>query len=273
MNLQYKILFSYIILVAVIGSMVAILLHEHRRMREIEDETAEIRSVRRDINKAHRHITELATQGENVIAWEETDYTAYRRNRLHTDSLLQAMKGSCGNFVHPEQIDTLRSLLEAKEMHLLHIMEAVKRQETADSLLANRMPVVARQAARTRTVVRKKKGIAGWFGGKTTVQVPVPAKDLQALNDTLVVMQQERDRQIDAYADSLRRQNKELNRKLYTFVSHLDAQANASFKGREEKISEAQEVSYRLFSVTLSASVVLLFVSYSPSTVKSSARP
>lgn len=262
MNLQCKILFSYIILVAVIGSMVAILLHEHRRMREIEDETAEIRSVRRDINKAHRHITELATQGENVIAWEETDYTAYRWNRLHTDSLLQAMKGSCGNFVHPEQIDTLRSLLEAKEMHLLHIMEAVKRQETADSLLANRMPVVARQAARTRTVVRKKKGIAGWFGGKTTVQVPVPAKDLQALNDTLVVMQQERDRQIDAYADSLRRQNKELNRKLYTFIFYLDAQANASFKSREEKISEAQEVSYRLFSVTLSVSVVLLLVFY-----------
>lgn len=262
MSLQHKILFGYLILVAVIGSMAAILVHERQHMREIEAETADIRRVRRDINTVHRHITELATQGESVIAWEETDYTAYRRNRLHTDSLLQVMKGSCGNFVRPEQIDTLRSLLEAKETHLRHIMEAVKRQEAADSLLANRMPVVARQAARTRTVVRKKKGIAGWFGGKTTVQVPVPAKDLQALNDTLVVMQQERDRQIDAYANSLRRQNKELNRKLYTFIFHLDAQANASFKSREEKISEAQEVSYRLFSATLSVSVVLLLVSY-----------
>ena len=261
-SLQYKILFGYIVLMAVIASMVAILLHERHQVKEIEVKTTEIRRIRHDIHTAHRHITELATRGESVIAWEDSNYREYRQNRLHTDSLLQAMKGSCGNFVRPEQIDTLRSLLEAKETHLLHIMEAVKRQEAADSLLANRMPVVARQAARTRTVVRKKKGIAGWFGGKTTVQVPVPAKDLQALNDTLVVMQQERDRQIDAYADSLRRQNKELNRKLYTFISHLDAQANASFKSREEKISEAQEVSYRLFSVTLSVSVVLLLVSY-----------
>ena len=261
-SLQIRILTGYIILIAVISSMTAILLHERQRIREIETGTTEIRSVRHNIHTAHRHITELATRGESVIAWEDSDYREYRQNRLHTDSLLQAMKGSCGNFVRPEQIDTLRSLLEAKETHLLHIMEAVKRQEAADSLLANRMPVVARQATRTRTVVRKKKGIAGWFGGKTTVQVPVPAKDLQALNDTLVVMQQERDRQIDAYADSLRRQNKELNRKLYTFITHLDAQANASFKSREEKISEAQEVSYRLFSVTLSVSVVLLLVSY-----------
>lgn len=185
--------------------MAAILLHEHDNMRKIESETTEIRCVRRDIHTAHRHITELATRGESIIVWEDADYREYRQNRLRTDSLLQAMQRSYGNFVRPGQIDTLRSLLEAKETHLLHIMEAVKRQEEADSLLANRMPVVARQAARTRTIVRKKKGIAGWFGGKTTVQVPVPPKDLQALNDTLVVMQQERDRQINAYADSLRR--------------------------------------------------------------------
>lgn len=249
-------------MVVAISSMIIILLHERQRIKEIEAETTEIRRVRRDIHTAHRSITELATMGESVIAWENADYEEYRKKRLCTDSLLQAMKMDCRTFVLPEQIDTLRSLLQAKEIHLFHIMGAVRRQEAADSLLANRMPVVARQATRTRTVVRKKKGIAGWFGGKTTVQVPVPAKDLQALNDTLVVMQQERDRQIDAYADSLRRQNKELNRKLYTFITHLDAQANASFKSREKKISEAQEFSYRLFSVTLSVSVVLLLVSY-----------
>ena len=247
---------------AVIGSMAAILWHERQRMREIEADTAEIRRVRRDINTAHRHITELSTQGESVIAWENTDYREYRKSRLRTDSLLQAMKTSCGNFIHPGQIDTLRILLETKETHLLHIMETVKRQEEANNLLADRLPAVTRQPVRTRTVTRKKKGIAGWFGGKTTVQVHVPSKDLQALNDTLVVLQREQDRRIDAYADSLRRQNKELNRKLYTFITYLDGQAQVSFRSREGKIAEAQEHSYRLFAVTLSVAILLLLLSY-----------
>lgn len=262
MPLQHKILFGYLILVAVIGSMIAILVHERQRMREIEAETAEIHRVRRDINTVHRHITELATQGESVIAWENADYREYRKSRLRTDSLLQAMKTSCGNFIYPGQIDTLRILLEAKETHLLHIMETVKRQEEANTLLADRLPAVTRQPVRTRTVTRKKKGIAGWFGGKTTVQVPVPSKDLQALNDTLLVLQREQNRRIDAYADSLRRQNKELNRKLYAFITYLDGQTQASFRSREEKIVEAQEHSYRLFAIVIGSASVLLLISF-----------
>ncbi|MDB9206620.1 MULTISPECIES: hypothetical protein [Bacteroidales] len=36
MPLQHKIIFGYIILVAVIGSMIAILIYERRQMREVE---------------------------------------------------------------------------------------------------------------------------------------------------------------------------------------------------------------------------------------------
>ena len=39
---------------AVIGSMTAILLFDRARIREIKEESAEIRSVRRDINTVHR---------------------------------------------------------------------------------------------------------------------------------------------------------------------------------------------------------------------------
>ena len=154
-SLQHKILSGYFILVAVIGSMAAILWHERQRMREIEAETTEIRRVRRDINTVHRHITELATQGESVIAWESADYREYRRSRLRTDSLLQAMKTSCGSFVRPGQIDTLRILLEAKETHLLHIMETVKRQEEANTLLADRLPAVTRQPVQAIEIIGK----------------------------------------------------------------------------------------------------------------------
>ena len=243
-SLQHKVLLGYMILIMAVCGMVSILLYERSRMREIKTETSEIRRIRHDISTAHRYITELATYGESVIVWEDTDFREYRRKRLQTDSLLQILKVSCGTFVLPKQIDSLCHLLEAKEIHLLRIMETITRQGEADSLLANRLPIVIREAVRTRTVTQKKKGIAGWFGGKRSVQVFEPSKGLQDLNEKLIAMQEERERRIDMYTDSLRIQNKALNRKLQILITHLDGQAQAAFISREEKITEAGDFSF-----------------------------
>lgn len=172
------------------------------------------------------------------------------------------MKSSCGTFVLPGQIDSLCHLLEAKEEHLSHIMQAIAQLEEADSLLANRLPVVAREAVRTRTVTQKMKGVAGWIGGKKSVQVLEPSKGLRELNDRLVAMQEERNRRIDAYADSLRRQNKTLNQKLHILVTHLDGQVQAAFVSREERITEAGELSFKLFAIVIVSASVLLSVSF-----------
>lgn len=261
-SLQHKVLLGYMILIVVVCSVVSILLYERSRMRAIRTETLEIRRIRHDVNTAHRHITELATDGESVIVWEDADFRNYHGKRLHTDSLLQTLKSSCGMFVLPEQIDSLCHLLEAKEEHLFHIMKSITQLKEADSLLANRLPVVAREAVRIRTVTQKKKGVAGWFGGKKKVQVFEPSKGLQELNDKLVAMQEERDRRIDAYADSLRKQNKALNQKLNMLVTHLDGQAQAAFMNREEKITEAGEFSFKLFVIVIVSASALLFVSF-----------
>lgn len=148
MNLRSKIITGYLILVAVIGSMAAILIHERQRIRDIEVETFEIREIRQSINAIHHHITTLSISGENVIDWEEVDYRNYQIERLQTDSLLQAMKPYCINYVQPQQIDTLRILLAEKEAHLRHIMSVFERQEEADSLLVNLLPEVAKRATR-----------------------------------------------------------------------------------------------------------------------------
>ena len=178
-------------MVAVIASMAAILVHERRqRIREIEVESAEIRQVRRDINAAHRHITRLATLGESVIGWEGADSTRYRTLRLRTDSLLQALKPHCRDYVRPAQIDTLRTLLAEKEAHLLHLTEILARQDEADSLLVNHLPEVARRATRIRTVKQKKSGLAGLLGGKKTVQLLPSAKELYQFSDSLIALQQ-----------------------------------------------------------------------------------
>ena len=193
-------------------------------------EFCEIRFMRRDINAAHRHITRLATLGESVIGWEGADSTRYRTLRLRTDSLLQALKPHCRDYVRPAQIDTLRTLLAEKETHLLHLTEILARQDEADSLLVNHLPEVAHRATRIRTVKQKKSGLAGLLGGKKTVQLLPSAKELYQFSDSLIALQQRQTAEMDA--DSLRNRNRTLNRELNRLVSDLDTQAQTAFGHR-----------------------------------------
>ena len=260
--LRDRILLGYVVLVAVIASMAAILLHERQRIKEIEAESAEIRQVRYDINTVHRRITRLALLGEGVISWGEADLRHYHAQRLCADSLLQALKPQCTAYVHTVQIDTLRSLLADKEDHLLHIVEAVERQGDADSLLVNHLPEVAKRATRVRIVTQRKKGIGGFFGGKKTVQVLPSAKELHQFSDSLIALQQQQTSKMYAYADSLSNRNRALNTELDRLICDLDAQAQKAFAEREQKIAEAQALSVRLFTATISAAIILLFLSY-----------
>lgn len=255
-------LVGYFILVVLIGFMASILIHERHRISEIDSQNSEVQQAIRDIHNVHRYITRLTMLGESVIDWNRTDCSHYRIQRLCTDSLLQALKFHCAAYVHPVQIDTLRSLLASKEEHLRHIMSVFERQEEADSILVNHLPEVAKRATSLRTVQQKKKGIAGFFGGKKTVQVLPSAKELHEFGDSLIALQRKQATEMDAYTDSLRIRNRTLNTQLNRLVSYLDRQALGAFIQKERKMAEAQSLSVRLFTATISAAIILLFLSY-----------
>ena len=261
-KLRAKITLGYIVILIVGISMAILLLHERKRMQQIETETEDIRHARLDINAVHHRIATLAILGESVIGWKKTDSTRYRILRLRTDSLLQALKPHCRDYVRPTQIDMLRSLLADKETHLRHIMEAMERQNEADSLLVNHLPEVARRATRVRTIKQKKSGLAGFFGGKKTVQIIPSAKELHQFSDSLTALQRKQAAEMDAYTDSLRTRNRTLNAQLDRLITELDRQAQEAFTQKERKIAEAQTVSVRLFTATISAAIILLFLSY-----------
>lgn len=146
---------------AIIGSMVAIVLHERNRVQKIEDKSIAIFQTQHDINTAHRYVTALVTYGESVLVWDNEDTLAYRKCRVQTDSMLQVLRVQCEDFIRPAQIDSFRTLLAAKEEHLFQIMEASRKQRQTDSLLFNQKPTVTIHTT-TKTVTRKKKGIAGF---------------------------------------------------------------------------------------------------------------
>lgn len=260
--LNLKILVGYLIVLAAIVSVILIILHEKQQLYEIETNIADNRTIRYGINTAHRFITELATLGESVINWKDTDYQNYRKKRLSADSLLQELRQDCSEFIRPEQFDNLRSLLASKEQHLYHIMQIFYKQEEADSLLAHRLPLVARQVTHPRTVTRRKKGIAGWLGKKETIHVAAPVETFYTLNEQLIEMQEERRHDLVSYTDTLRLKNTKLNNELMKLITQMDNLAQTAFQQKEQKIEKMRRHSFRFMSNVLAVAIVLLVISY-----------
>ena len=261
-SLRRKIFLGYIVITAIVLFLTVVIISESFRFRRFEGVINETNYARENIHKAHLYITILATLGESVIAWDESDYNKYHYQRLKTDSILLEIKSGCGNFLRPSQIDSLRVLLETKETHLFRIMKAVQSWEESDSILANELPVIATQSIRMKTITQKKKGIAGLFGKKETVQIPYITDEIQDFNERLTSARDWRNNQMEVYADSLRLQNRLLNHKLYDLVSSLDNQIQLSFTEQYQEITETRWKSFRLFAIVISILIVLFVISF-----------
>ena len=259
MSLQVKIIFGYLILMAVIGSMAATLLHERNRVFEIETEMRHLNLVQCDVNTAHRYITLLAMRGETALAWEEDDFKDYRLLRLRVDTMLQTMHKGDGEFVSRAQIDTLRHLLASKEEHLHQIMQLFREQDSPDGQLLARLP----KEVRSKTIIRKKKGIAGLFGAKETVEItPSTSATLHTLNKELQSIQEERQETIDTYTDSLRHHNKALNRKLRTLIAMMNDQTERILAEKEQRLEASYDRSVQIITWLVITAIVLIAVSY-----------
>lgn len=235
------------------------MLHERNRVVGIESEMKHIHRVQHDVNTAHRYITLLAMRGETALAWEEEDFEDYRSLRLRVDTMLQTMQDSNEEFVSRAQIDTLRHLLANKEEHLHQIMLLFREQDNPDGLLLTRLP----EEAKAQIVTRKKKGVAGFFGAKETVQVtPSASATLHALNKELQSMQEERQDAIDTYADSLCRHNKVLNRKLRTLINTMNNQTERVLEAKSRHLQDSYDRSTRIITGLIISAIVLLVISY-----------
>ena len=131
------------------------------------------------------------------------------------------------------QVDSLRSLLKIKEEHLAQIMYLIQSRDGHGVLQFSKIPY----NVFPQTITRKKKGLAGFFGGKETVEVtPSTSAALHALNKELLSMQNELNDNIDVCTDSLRRHNKVINGKLRSLMTTMNDQAEQILEEKEKQI-------------------------------------
>lgn len=257
--LQYKILSGYIVLVVVIGSMVAIILHERKRVLAIEAETGFIHQVQHNMNMIYYSITQLTIRGETAIAWQEEDLADYHLFRLHVDSMLHIMYKESRGFVTHNQIDTIRNLLISKEEHLRQIMQLLRVEDDCNELLVN---CLLKEVC-PQTITRKKKGFAGILGAKETIKVtPSASTTYHALNKKLQFIKETRLAAIDLYTDSLHNYNKDLNQKLRTLITTINNHIECTLAAKGRHLEASYDNSMNIFTWLIIFTIVLLAIFY-----------
>ena len=207
-SLRNKIIIGHLFLFIIIISLGCVLFYEHIRVKKIKNEISQIEYIYNDVNSIYCSLLEVITYGESVLFWDNSDFIKYRNRRLTVDSLLYKLEINDKGYIFTEHIDSLRNLLETKELHLYDMMMAAQTKKQSDSVFITDLPIIAKEVVNVKTITRKKKGIAGLFGKKETINIPYSTNELKEMNAEVILAQKKFDNEIEIYGDSLRLQNK-----------------------------------------------------------------
>lgn len=90
--LRKRLFIGYFITGFIVISMVTAMINERCRLKELKNLIIQINEAYENSNKVHLYITKLATLGESVIAWDESDYNIFHNHLFKTDSVLLEIK-------------------------------------------------------------------------------------------------------------------------------------------------------------------------------------
>lgn len=258
-----KIIGGYIFLCLFVLFVFVIIYFEKSRVHELQEIVVNINKERKNINKVYLYMLRLASQSESIITWDISDFNKYRDYRLKVGSILCNMKSyDLKDTLRSEYIDSLLNLLEIKESHLFHIMEALISRKSSDSIIADRLPVLAENFSNIRITTRKKSGLAGLLGGKEKILIPYNTDALNELNEIFFTDHDSINSQMKVYDDSLQLQNQLINHNLYKFISFLDEQVEQSFLRRSEIITKCQHTSFNLFISVIIVMYCMIVISF-----------
>lgn len=249
--LHRKIAFSFAFFVLVIVCMAGIVFIERKRLMEIEENTSAARKTHWDIYYAHQYITRLAMLGETVAGWNCSDYDDYHKTTLLVDSILHEISKGNPSCVPSEQIDSLRTLLHTKELHMYLLMRAFHKLSKSDSLLITGLQTINSHAIDGLV----QNGKSGLF--------PMPQiMELKFLNEDLIRTQEKRMFDFEDGSRRISQDNANINARLLNLIATLDSQVRKEFRNKERNLDEMRQTSMNLISIIIVTTCLLLVLAY-----------
>ena len=249
---------GYLLMCLLAGGIMYLWYYEWKDIEALEIENRRISCFRQEVHHAYGQIAGLSLLGESVLEWEDEDLEHYNVRRMSVDSLLCRFK----TIYSAGRIDSVRHLLESKEMLLHDIVKMLDEQDSLNQRIAERVPVIAAKSTQEQPQKLKRKGFLGLFGKKEKPKPTTTTIMLHALNRKEIAQQQVQSCRLSEHADSLAARNAELNRQLHGFISQMDKKVQADLQKREDEITAMREQSFMQVGSLTGFVLLLLVISY-----------
>lgn len=249
---------GYLLMCLLAGGIMFLWFYEWRALETLEAENKRINAFRQEVHHVYGEMTGLSLLGESVLEWKREDMYHYHVQRMAVDSLLCRFKT-----IYPaERIDSVRHLLEDKELQMRRIVQELDEQQVLNEKIARQVPVIVQKSVQEQPKKPKRKGFLGIFGKKEKPKPTVTTKMLRSLDRDMIAEQRAQSRRLSEHADSLAARNAELNRQLHGFIRQMDEKVQADLQKREAEITAMREQSFMQIGSLTGFVLLLLVISY-----------
>ena len=259
MDFVHKVIISsHTLIILLVVGIAYMWCNEWQEIEILETGNKQINNFRKEINEIQIHLIEFSLLGETVLDWNDDDLEHYHIQRLAMDSMLCRFR----TIYSVERIDSVRHLLEDKELQMRGIVTLLDEQQTINEKMAQQVPVIVQRSVQEQPKKTKRKGFLGIFGKKEEAKPTVTTTMLRSLNRNLLAEQQAQSRCLSVHADSLAARNAELNRQLQGLIRQIDRKVQADLQKREAEITAMHEQSFIQISGLTGFVFLLLVISY-----------
>lgn len=297
-RLKLEIIAGYLIWVSFFVLIVCII-HDSRQKRStMERQEAHWQGERQQTNRAFLSLLDLASTGELIAGWTEEDYAAYQKKRRTTVTLLQKLKAGQGDSMQRACIDSVCNLLIEKETQMATLLQLLGNMPDAGEIVHRKIPAVVSQDKKenthreetpaTKTGEKKKNGFWNLFRKQEKksayarqreaarkTSVPTTASDavtsgagvkpsvlLHSIEKEIDNATRNYEETLSAKIDSLRQNNRILNRHINLLVHNFEQKEQETFCREIRWQQETRNHTFRLITGIGIGAFVLVILLY-----------
>lgn len=249
---------GYLLMALLVIGIMYIWYKEWCDLEKLEVQNRHIDTFRQESHEIFVLLIELSLSGESVLEWDDKDLEHYHTQRMAMDSMLCRFRT-----IYPvERIDSVRHLLEDKELQMRGIVTLLDEQQTINEKMTQQVPVIVQRSIQEQPKKTKRKGFLGIFGKKEEIKLAVATTMLHSLNQNMIAKLREQSNRLSEHADSLTVRNTELNRQLQGLIRQIDDKVQTDLHKREVEIAAMREQSFIQIGGLTGFVLLLLVISY-----------
>jgi signal transduction histidine kinase/DNA-binding response OmpR family regulator len=287
-RLRLKIVTGYVTLIALFFFVLIFVCHENHKLGTINEQATELLTQRQQTEEVIAQILDMSLLGEQMIVWDDEDLAKYFIKKDTVVSSLIKLKQQFYSEKQQMYINTILSLLDEKEVHIIAILNNLENLKGAYNIVQKRIPSIIKKSKEQQENLTKEvqeniennrkrtSGLLNIFHSKKK-SIELTDQDnkralqnsqsrseamLRSLETEIELTRNVNSKQLVNNVDSLKIRNNFLNHEISRMVSELSQEDQKLRCNTTERYLRGQEKTVHVISITGLAALLLSIFFY-----------